>query len=148
MSQFKSTLAGLCLAAITSLPVAAQDRFPDQMVRTPAEDIPWQPLFPGVEAFALYGGLDQGVATAFIARTEPAQSMAIPHTHSDGYWGFILAGNHQHWEMSEPDQGPILTAGSSWYQPADVPHADLCVGPEHCITLVMFNQRADFIPVQ
>lgn len=87
------------------------------MVRTPTEDIPWQPQFPGAEAYAPYGGLEQGVPTAFIARTDP-------------------------------DQGPILTAGSSWYQPADVPHTDLCVGPEHCITLVIFDQRADFIPVQ
>lgn len=148
MFKFKTTPAGLFLGAIGSLPVAAQDRFPDEMVRTPVEEIPWQPLFPGVDAFPLYGGLDQGVPTAFIARTDPGQSMAIPHTHSDGYWGFILAGRHQHWEMSEPDQGPILTAGSSWYQPPDVPHADLCVGPELCITLVMFDQQADFIPVQ
>lgn len=148
MSQLKTMLIGLCLAAIGSMPVAAQDRFPNEMVRTPVDEIPWQPLFPGIEAFALYGGLDQGMPTAFISRTDPGQSMAIPHTHTDGYWGFILAGKHQHWELSEPDQGPILTAGSSWYQPADVPHADLCVGPEPCITLVIFDQQADFIPVQ
>ncbi len=148
MSNLKAILAGFGLAAITSLPVAALDRFPDQMVRTPVEDINWQPLFPGVDAYTLYGGLDQGTPTAFVSRTDPGQSMAIPHTHSDGYWGFILAGKHQHWELSEPDQGPILTAGSSWYQPADVPHADLCVGPEPCITLVMFDQQADFIPAQ
>ena len=148
MSNLKTILAGICLAAITSLPVAAQDQFPEQLVRTPAQDIPWQPLFPGVEAYTLYGGLEQGAPTAFISRTDPGQSIALPHTHSDGYWGFILAGNHQHWEMLEPDRGPILTPGSSWYQPADVPHADLCVGPAPCITLVIFDKRADFIPVQ
>ncbi len=140
----------LCLATVAaaSLPALAQDRFPDHMVRTPAEDIPYQDLFPGVKAYALYGGFEKGVATAIIATTDPQQSMAIPHTHTDGYWGFIISGRHQHWELSKPDQGPILTAGSSWYQPPGAPHADLCVGPEPCVTLVVFENRADFIPVK
>ncbi|MGB3406639.1 MAG: hypothetical protein WBA67_04020 [Jannaschia sp.] len=148
-SQFLKTIAlGLTLVVGTGLSATAQERFPDLMVRTPIEDAPFAPLFPGVEAYTLYGGFGQGIPTAILSRTDPGQSMAIPHTHTDGYWGFVIAGRHQHWEMSEPDQGPILTAGSSWYQPADMPHADLCIGPEPCINLVVFDERADFIPVQ
>lgn len=139
---------GLAPLATAVLPATAQEHFPDHMVRTPIEKAPFAPLFPGVEAYTLYGGFEQGIPTAILSRTDPGQSIAIPHTHSDGYWGFVIAGRHQYWEMSEPDQGPILTAGSSWYQPADVPHADLCVGPEPCINLVIFEERADVIPVQ
>jgi uncharacterized RmlC-like cupin family protein len=148
MSRIQQTLAGLCLVAIAALPATAQERCTEHMIRTPTEDIPYQPLFPAVEAKTLYGGFEKGVATAIIARTDPGEAAAIPHTHTDGYRGFILAGNHQHWQMSEPAEGPVLKPGSSWYRPANVPHADLCVGPEPCETLVIFEQRADFIPAR
>lgn len=148
MSKMKAVLQALVLTLLVSAPSMAQERYPDRMVRTPIEEAPFAPLFPGVEAYTLYGGFEQGVPTAIISRNDPGKAMAIPHTHTDGYWGFIISGRHQHWELSEADQGPILTAGSSWYQPADVPHADLCVGPETCVVLVIFDKRADFIPVQ
>ncbi|GAB5536151.1 MAG: hypothetical protein Rubg2KO_24000 [Rubricoccaceae bacterium] len=140
-------LLGLVVAlAAPALAQAPPPQNPDRMVRTAAAETPFAPLFPGVEAYTLYGGLGADAPTAILATTDPAASVAIPHTHTHGYWGYVLAGRHQHWELSEPDQGPILTAGSSWYQPAGEPHADKCLGPEACVTLVVFDVAADFVP--
>ncbi|MGB3407723.1 MAG: hypothetical protein WBA67_09535 [Jannaschia sp.] len=99
----------------------------------------------------ILAGVCPGAVAALPALAQerfPGQAIAILRTQIDGYWGFIPAGSHRHREMSEPDQGPILTADSSWSQPSDVPHADPWVGPENCVTLVIFEDRADFIPVQ
>lgn len=147
-SKFVQRIASAAALSVFAFAAHAQDQHPNELVRTPAEAAQFMEFQPGTALQLLYGGVGTGMPTAFISRQDPAQAMAFPHTHSNGYRGFVLKGNYQHWELSEPDQGPTLTVGSSWYQPADVPHADLCVGPAACEVLIVFDAAADFIPAQ
>ncbi|MEO0347137.1 MAG: hypothetical protein AAF229_12865 [Pseudomonadota bacterium] len=117
------------------------------MVRTKADDTPFQDFFPGISVYPLYGTFEGPGPHAVIVRNDPSIAEEVAHTHTNGYWAVVVSGRLLHWELSEPDRGPILTAGASWFQPGGVPHADVCLGPEVCVTVINWLDEGDFKPV-
>ena len=113
-----------------------------QFDRTTADAVQFQQLFPGVSVTFLYGGIGQGVPTLQLG-TIGAGVTFPAHTHSSGYYAVVVAGRFQHWEEGDADRGPIMTAGSHFYQPGGNQHYDSCVGPEDCTVSVSFPERAD-----
>ncbi|MFA8388211.1 MAG: hypothetical protein ACEPO2_21535 [Pelagibaca sp.] len=140
----------LLLALTFGLSVQAQHaQEPDTQIRVPADQVEFAPFpAPGVRSIALYGGVGTGMPTAMTSLLDPATYEVLPHTHSHGYWAMVVKGRMQHWELSEPDRGPDLLPGSYWFQPGGVPHAEDCLGPEICRVFVVFDEPADFTPVQ
>lgn len=149
----KSTLAaGLVsslalLTAVSSAGDPAVPKYPSEMVRTKADDTPFQDFFPGISVYPLYGTFEGPGPHAVIVRNDPSIAEEVAHTHTNGYWAVVVSGRLLHWELSEPDRGPILTAGASWFQPGGVPHADVCLGPEVCVTVINWLDEGDFKPV-
>lgn len=117
---------------------AASTRFD----RTPADAVQFEQLFPGVSVKFLYGGIGQDVPTFQLATIDAGVTFPA-HTHSSGYHAVVVAGRFQHWEEGDADRGPIMTAGSHFYQPGGNLHYDSCVGPEACTVSVSFPERAD-----
>lgn len=124
-------------ASAAALPVAST-----QFERTTADAVQFQQLFPGVSVTFLYGGIDQGVPTFQLATIDAGVTFPA-HSHSSGYFAVVVAGQFQHWEEGDADRGPIMTAGSHFYQPGGNQHYDSCVGPEACVVTVSFPERAD-----
>jgi hypothetical protein len=148
----RMTLGALAftLVAIFGLYARAQDpQVPDAGIRVPADKVSFAPLLiPGASSFALYGGTGSGLPTAMTSLLDPDTYQVLPHSHSHGYWAMVVKGRMQHWELSEPDRGPDLLPGSYWFQPGGVPHAEDCLGPDICQVFVVFDEAADFTPVQ
>jgi len=138
------------LSSTLGLPAQAQHaQEPDAQIRVPADQVAFAPFpAPGVRSVAIYGGVGTGLPTAMTSLLDPATYEVLPHTHSHGYWAMVVTGRMQHWELSEPDRGPDLLPGSYWFQPGGVPHAEDCLGPEICQVFVIFDEPADFTPVQ
>ncbi len=113
-----------------------------QFERTTADAAQYQQLFPGVSVRFLYGGIDQGVPTLQLGKIGAGVTFPV-HSHSSGYHAVVVAGRFQHWEEGDADRGPIMTAGSHFYQPGGNLHYDSCLGPEECIVSVSFPQGAD-----
>lgn len=105
-------------------------------------DLQFRPLFPGAEIHLVYGGIGTGKPTAQMSRLQAG--VTIPkHFHSEDYFGVVIAGNYQHWEENDADQGPVLSSGSTYYQAGSIPHYDACLGPDDCIVYVYFPVAAD-----
>lgn len=113
-----------------------------QFKRTTADAAAYQQLFPGVSVAFLYGGIDQGVPTLQLGKIGAGVTFPA-HAHSGGYYAILVAGRFQHWEEGDADRGPVMTAGSHFYQPGGNVHYDSCLGPEDCIVSVSFPERAD-----
>ncbi|MEL6950009.1 MAG: hypothetical protein AAGM16_07765 [Pseudomonadota bacterium] len=142
-------VCSLALLAAASTAGDPPDRaYPAKMVRTKADETPFQSFFPGISVYPLYGTFEGPGPHSVIVRNDPAIAEEVAHTHTNGYWAVVVSGRLMHWELSEPDRGPILTAGASWFQPGGVPHADLCLGPEVCITVINWLDEGDFKPVE
>lgn len=146
----RMAVLGMLMAAGVAQSALAQDpQVPDAQVRVPAGDVAFAPLpIPGASSLALYGGTGTGLPTAMTSILDPATYQVLPHTHENGYWAMFVKGRMQHWELSEPDRGPELLPGFYWFQPGGVPHAEDCLGPEICQVFVVFDEAADFTPVQ
>ncbi|MCB1449246.1 MAG: hypothetical protein KDJ67_03865 [Nitratireductor sp.] len=145
-------LATCTLGLMLGLPIVAQaqdPQVPEAGIRVPADEVAFAPFpAPGVRSIALYGGVGTGLPTAMTSLLDPASYEVLPHTHTHGYWAMVVKGRMQHWELSEPNHGPDLLPGSYWFQPGGVPHAEDCLGPEICQVFVVFDEAADFTPVQ
>lgn len=124
-------------AASASAPVASA-----QLERATADAVQYQQLFPGVSVSVLYGGIDQGVPTLQLGKIGAGVTFPV-HSHSGDYYAVLVTGRFQHWEEGDADRGPIMTAGSHFYQPGGTLHYDSCLGPEACIVSVTFPERAD-----
>jgi anti-sigma factor ChrR (cupin superfamily) len=125
-----------------SPPAAAASVASPQFERTTADAVHYQQLFPGVSVRFLYGGIDQGVPTLQLGKIGAGVTFPL-HSHSSGYHAVVVAGRFQHWEEGDADRGPIMTAGSHFYQPGGNLHYDSCLGPEDCILSVSFPEGAD-----
>lgn len=142
-----STLAGCYSTAGAERPSAGAPAVPSpvdtpQFERTTADAVPYQQLFPGASVSVLYGGMDQGVPTLQLGKIGAGVTFPV-HSHSSGYHAVVVAGRFQHWEEGDAERGPIMTAGSHYYQPGGNLHYDSCLGPEDCILTVSFPERAD-----
>lgn len=114
------------------------------LIRTPFETTEFQPFIPGAALHYIYGGMGLGVPTAQVATMEPGFTIAM-HYHTNDYYAVVVSGNYQHWEDGEPDQGPVMTAGSTFFQGGGALHYDACLGPESCVLYVYFPVSADAI---
>ena len=143
-------ITAVLLSSTLGLPAQAQHaQEPGTQIRVLADQVAFAPFpAPGVRSVALYGGVGTGLPTAMTSLLDPATYEVLPHTHSHGYWAMVVTGRMQHWELSEPDRGPDLLPGSYWFQPGGVPHAEDCLGPDICQVFVVFDEAADFTPVQ
>jgi len=115
----------------------------ESLVRTPIEDASFAQLLPGAKVFVVYGGVGTGAPTAQVATLDAGVSFAR-HIHTEDYNAVVIEGRFQHWEDGEPGQGPVMTAGSTFFQAGGSPHYDACVGPETCVVYVHFPVSADF----
>ena len=113
------------------------------LVRTPIEDTPFGQLLPGANVYFVYGGVGMGVPTAQVSKLDAGVSFDR-HIHTHDYHAVVIAGNFQHWEDGDLDRGPVMTAGSTYFQGGNVPHYDACLGPETCVLYVYFPVSADF----
>lgn len=142
------TAAAACAGLAAPAQALAQTA-PEKMVRVPVEKAAFAPFgIPGTEVVQVYGRVGGGVPTAMLSRIDPGKSMPLPHTHTQGYWAVVVAGTMQHWELSEPDRGPMLKPGSIWFQPGGNAHTEVCVGTETCMIYVYFSTVADFTPLK
>lgn len=142
-----ATVAGLTLTAcahgtVTNETIPASVAI-DSLVRTPIEDTQFGQLLPGASVFFVYGGVGMGVPTAQVAKLDAGVSFDR-HIHPHDYHAVVIAGNFQHWEDGDVDRGPVMTAGSTYFQGGKVPHYDACLGPETCMLYVYFPISADF----
>ncbi len=155
MERFHLPVSALLVAAVAGLTLSAcahgaveNDTIPasaltDSLVRTPIEDSQFEQLLPGANVFFVYGGVGMGVPTAQVSKLDAGVSFDR-HIHTHDYHAVVIAGNFQHWEDGDPDRGPVLTAGSTYFQAGKVPHYDACLGPETCVLYVYFPVSADF----
>lgn len=116
---------------------------PDSLVRTLIEDSQFGQLLPGANVFFVYGGVGMGIPTGQVAKLDAGVSFDR-HIHTHDYHAVVITGNFQHWEHGDLDQGPMMTAGSTFFQGGKVPHYDACLGPETCMIYVYFPVSADF----
>ncbi|HIK65221.1 MAG TPA: hypothetical protein EYG02_09360 [Henriciella marina] len=140
-------VAGLALTACAhgtvSRDTVSVSATTDSLIRTPIEDSQFEQLLPGASVFFVYGGVGMGVPTAQVSKLDANVSFDR-HIHSQDYHAVVIAGNYQHWEDGDLDQGPVMTSGSTYFQRGNVPHYDSCLGPETCVLYVYFPVSADF----
>ena len=139
----------LCLLGLATS-VVVQEFKPMEnktLIRTLARETPFKEFASGAQVYYLYGGMGMGVPSSQIGAIAPNTTFPL-HAHTNDYYAVIVSGNFQHWEEGDVDEGPVMTAGSSYFQAGGVPHYDRCVGPEKCVMVVTFKESADFYPVE
>ncbi|MGE3844569.1 MAG: hypothetical protein AB7I50_23640 [Vicinamibacterales bacterium] len=138
-------MAGVAGVALT-LGVHAQTT--NRAYVTAAESVaftPLDPAAPGGVNFAVVSGAFQGPGPVTLFLRIP-KGPAPVHTHSAGYHGVVVRGQHRHWPAGGQAAAQVLGPGAHWYQPGKAPHGDECLS-DQCLLLIQMAGPYDFAPV-
>ena len=128
---------------------------PKDITTTQSKDLKWAPLDPkdtagkGPQMAIIYGDIKKKGPMEFILKM-PAGFKPGPHTHSSDDYAVVLQGTVHNFKSPGTDEGPGLTMGGTWFQPANQPHDNECEGVSSkdadCQILVYVPNGFDFKP--
>lgn len=122
--------------------VAAQTGTP--AVLMPA-DLEWTEVAPGISFAPVYGDWTAEPHAKFV-RFAPGIAAGM-HTHSAGYGAIVVAGSFTNVYPGDGDPIP-MPAGTFWYVPGGMPHANACVSEEECVLYNYSPAAFDFAPAE
>jgi hypothetical protein len=114
-------------------------------------DLKWEPMDPkagdkGPSTAALWGDGTKE-ANGFLIKV-PKANPGMPHTHTNGYHGVVIASSMTH-QQDGKDKAKPLPPNSYWFEPGGAPHTSACPGKEDCIAFIHFNDgMRDFAPAK
>lgn len=123
----KLALAVCGLAAVGGLVAAG----PKDIVTTQNKDLKWSPLDPkdtagkGAMYTVVFGDMKKKAPIGFILKLPPGAKPG-PHTHSSDDYATVISGTMHNFKAPGTDEGPGLTAGGTWFQPANQVHDNEC----------------------
>jgi len=132
-----------CLSAV-SISLAAQN---SSSVNTPVTALKYGPtgVSDGVHgelsAAPAYGDLGHGPHGTFVKM--PAGFVSKVHTHTDDYWGVVIAGVAANGKPGSTDVP--LPVGSYWFQKGGESHVTKCLSPSECIFFISQNGKFDYL---
>jgi quercetin dioxygenase-like cupin family protein len=113
---------------------------------TTAEAVKYVPLDPkdpnGLNVSVVTGQLQGKGPVSFFMR-QP-KGPAPEHTHSFNYTGVVVKGQTKHWPAGAQAKAQVLNPGSTWFQPAKLPHGDECLTDGGCLIFLQFEGPFDF----
>ncbi|MFM7200714.1 MAG: hypothetical protein ACKO6N_07970 [Myxococcota bacterium] len=132
-------LAGTPATAPDATKAAAPAPAAPTMTLAPVKDLKWQPLDPknpgGLQVSLVSGDMYKGPTSFFLKM--PPGSRSPGHTHSNDYYGVVIAGNPGHGLTSEA-ASTGQAVGSTWYQPGKQVHFDNCSGTAECVIYLVY----------
>ena len=136
---------GLALAAFM-LPAQAQPKDDRTSVSTPADKITFGPTGVKTEVGELkagpaYGNLGKGKHGTFIRM--PAGFVSPLHTHTEDYFGIVLAGTGVNTQNGKNDVP--LPPGSYWFQRGKEKHVTKCVSSTECLFFIYQPGKFDYV---
>lgn len=132
-----------CLAVI-SIAASAEN----SSVNTPVTALKYGPtgVSDGVHgelnAAHAYGDLAHGAHGTFVKM--PAGFVSKIHTHTEDYWGVVIAGVAVNGAPGSADVP--LPVGSYWFQKGGERHITKCISPSECIFFISQNGKFDYLP--
>jgi hypothetical protein len=117
---------------------------------TALKDVKWTPLDPkvgdkGAQFSVVFGDMQKKAPIGFLLKM-PAGGKPGPHTHSSDDYGVSIQGSVHNFASPGTDEGPALTAGGTWFQPAKMAHDNHCDSKEDCIDFIYMPNGFDFKP--
>ena len=117
------------------------------------KDQKWIPLDAkagdkGPQVSVVFGDLKVKGPIGFFLKV-PAGFKPGPHTHSSDDYAVIVKGSMHNFAVGDktpPDEGPGLTAGGSWFQPAKQVHDNHCDAGSECVIYVYMSGGFDLTP--
>lgn len=144
--KIKSLLIlGLSIALAVPFAWAMQNK----SVFTPAEQVQFDEIVPGIVSFSTVAGDREKGAHGTFVRIPPGKATPL-HTHSAEYHGVIIQGKLENPIPDDDASNATLTAGSYYYVPADAPHVTRCAADSKvdCISYFYQDVPFDFTPVE
>jgi hypothetical protein len=134
----------LAAAGISNTAGAAKGK---EAVMTPAPDIKWEPLAPGMplQMAKLWGDRSKGGDYAMFLKM-PAGVESGMHAHTLDYYAVNVQGTWVHTVEGDANPAKELPVGSYVFQPGKQMHNDVCKGKTDCILFVHQHGKGDFIP--
>ena len=126
---------------------------PAQEIQTTQfKDLKWAPLDPkdtamkGPKMSVVFGDVKKGPVELIL--WVPAGFKPGPHTHTSDDYAVILEGTVHNFKAPGTDEGPGLTAGGTWMQPAGQPHDNDCEisSKDGCKIIIYMPKGFDFKP--
>ncbi len=129
-------------AAIATSTMAADS----EVTNLPSSQLSWETTQEGVAFAPLVG---DRFAEPYMAMVRlPAGLVSPAHRKSADMFGVVVSGSMVH---SLPDADPasevVLTRGSFYRIPKDLPHVSKCVSKSDCVTFLYQDGKFDFLPV-
>ena len=140
------SMIGAAIAASLPLLVSAD---PQGSVSVPVTQLKFGPtgIVDGrhgeLKAAAAYGDMTHGPHGTFVIM--PAGFTSPIHTHTDDYWGVVIAGVAANGQPGAKDVP--LPVGSYWYQKGGEAHVTKCLSPNQCLFFISQQGKFDFLPV-
>jgi quercetin dioxygenase-like cupin family protein len=115
-----------------------------KLVALPADNLKWEPFFPGgpEEAFVIGSKDAKAGPTAFFIKFKAGFDSGW-HTHESAYTGIVLSGTLL--ETSKGQDAVKLNAGSYYLQPSVV-HKTQCAPGADCIAYIYEDGKFSFTP--
>ena len=88
-----------------------------------------------------YGDLAHGAHGTFIKM--PAGFTSKVHTHTEDYWGVVIAGVAVNQKPGSADVA--LPVGSYWFQKGGERHVTKCISPLECIFFINQGGKFDYL---
>lgn len=118
---------------------------------TSLKDAKWAPLDPkdtagkGPKMTVVFGDVKKG-PVGIILNVPPGFKPGL-HTHTSDDYAVIVQGTVHNFKPGK-DEGPGLTAGGSWFQPAGAAHDNHCEesSKDGCLIFVYMEKGFDFKP--
>ena len=133
------------LAALT-LQVTSVFSEETAIINLPAENMAWEKTPEGV-AFA--GLVGDRFAEPYMAMVRlPGGLVSPPHVKTANMFGVIVSGSMVHRRVGDGSSiETVLSPGSFYKIPKDLPHVSECVSEEDCVTFLYQDGKFDFLPV-
>jgi hypothetical protein len=149
----KLVLAASVLGAIAGGAAAGPAK---DIVVTQNKDLKWTPLDPkdtamkGPKFAVVFGDMKKKGPVGFILNVPPGFKPGA-HTHSSDDYATVIQGTVHNFKAGGPDtgNGPGVTAGGTWFQPANQVHDNECEASskDGCQIFVYMPNGFDFKPV-
>jgi quercetin dioxygenase-like cupin family protein len=139
----RSLAAGACgAAAIFAAAVFAAAK--TAMIVLPIEDAKFMPVDASRPQMAQHAVLRGDPATGPSSTLlRFGRAPATMHVHSADYDLVLLKGTMKHWAAGQSEaDARLLQPGSYWFQPANEPHAGVCLSDE-CLMYVQWSGKRD-----
>jgi hypothetical protein len=144
----KAMLGLVLVAALATFASAG----PKENTWTQLKDAKWTPLDPkagdkGPQVSVVFGDMTKKAPIGFILKVPPGFK-AGAHTHTSDDYAVIIQGTVHNFKSPGTDEGPGMTPGGAWFQPAKQPHDNECEASskDGCLIFVYMANGFDFKP--